>query len=365
MLRTLREPFKANSQHTMTVRLWGVLIGTGVVVAISYFLAARLGLALLSESEGVAVFWPASGVAAGILIARGPNARLSVAIGVVVATVAANLMSDRSLWASIAKSGCNAGEALLTAWLIERSFGHPFALDSLRRTIGFFVAAPIAAATAAVGGAVAISLFHKAAPFPDIWRTWFLASDLGIVTIAPLLIGIVSPARNLPPRRELMEGTAALVALAVTAISVFSMPPGSWLTFVPVLAVFPLLLWIAARCQWVLAAASVFVVASSCVWEATFGQDRFGATSLPISDRIYVAQAEMFITTLCALVLAALFAERRRTENALRESNERLQLALDGAELGAFSSDIATGRLECDARAAHVHGHRTPPKTLK
>ena len=38
-------------------------------VAIAYFLAARLGLHLLTEFEGVAVFWPASGVAAGMLIA--------------------------------------------------------------------------------------------------------------------------------------------------------------------------------------------------------------------------------------------------------------------------------------------------------
>jgi PAS domain S-box-containing protein len=365
MLQMPGEPGQDQLSKRDAVRSLGLMIGTGVVVALSYFFAARLGLALLSEHEDVAVFWPASGVAAGILIARGPNARLSVAIGVMVATVAANLMADRSLWASIAKSGCNAGEALLIAWIIERSFGHPFMLDGLRRTIGFFVAATIAAAIAAVGGAAAMNLFHKAAPFLDIWRTWFLAGELGIVTIAPLLIGMVSPARNLPPRRQLMEGTAALLALAGTATYIFSTAPGSWLTFVPVLAVFPLLLWIAARCQWVLAAAAVFVVAIACVWEVTFGQDRFGAASLPIGDRIYVAQAEMFITTVCALVLAALFAERRRSEEALRESHERLQLALDGAQLGAFSSDIATGRLECDARTARVHGHKTPPPTLK
>jgi two-component sensor histidine kinase/PAS domain-containing protein len=363
VLQTTRDLGQGQLSKRDAARSVGLMIGTAAVVAFSYFLAARLGLALLTE-EGVAVFWPASGVAAGILIARGPNARLSVAIGVIVATVAANLMADRSLWAALAKSGCNAGEALLVAWLIERSFGHPFVLDGLRRTIGFFIAATIGAAIAGVGGAAAMSLFHKAGPFVDIWRTWFLAGELGIVTIAPLLIGIASPARKLPPGRELTEGTAALVALAVTATFIFSMPPGSWLTFVPVLAVFPLLLWIAARSQWVLAAAAVFIVASACVWEATFGQDRFGTSSLPISERIYVAQAEMFITTLCALVLAALFAERRRSEDALRESHERLQLALDGAQLGAFSSDIATGRLECDARTAHVHGHKTPPPTL-
>ena len=67
-----------------------------------------------------------------------------------------------------------------------------------------------------------------------------------------------------------------------------------------------------------------------------------------------------------------LFDERRRSEAALKignerlqDSNERLQLALGGAELGAFSMDLATGRLDCDARVAAMHGHSAPPTTIK
>jgi PAS domain S-box-containing protein len=326
-----REPGQGQLSTHDALQSWGLMIGTGVFVAIGYFLAARLGLALLSDNEGVALFWPASGIAAGILIARGPNARVPVTIGVILATVAANLMSDRSLLASIAKSGCNAGEALLIAWLIERWFGHPFKLDSLRRTIGFFIAATIAAAASAVGGAAAMNMFHKTAPFLDIWRTWFLAGELGIVTFAPQLIGIAAIAHNPPPRHELIEGTIALVALAIAATFIFSMPPGSWLAFVPVLAVFPLLLWIAARCHWVLAAVAVFVIAIACVWEATFGIDRFVETSLTINDRVHVAQIEMFVATFCALVLAALFAERRCTEASLVASERRFRLTADAA----------------------------------
>jgi hypothetical protein len=45
----------------------------GLAVGIAYFLAARLSLELLTKPDGVAVFWPASGMAAGVLIARGPG----------------------------------------------------------------------------------------------------------------------------------------------------------------------------------------------------------------------------------------------------------------------------------------------------
>src|SRR5262245_2047630 len=69
--------------------------------------------------------------------------------------------------------------------------------------------------------------------------------------------------------------------------------------------------------------------------------------------------------TVFTLVLVALFTERRRSEVTLKQSKDRLQLALDGAELGAFSANLLTGQLECDMRTALFHGHHAPPTTIK
>ena len=72
-------------------------------------------------------------------------------------------------------------------------------------------------------------------------------------------------------------------------------------------------------------------------------------------------------------MLAALFAERRRNEAALTDSNDRfkdnndrLQLALDSVQLGVWSIDPITGCFENDARDRQIHGHHleAPPKTL-
>ena len=52
-------------------RAWARALGLALALACAYFLAARVGFALLSEAEGVPVFWPAAGVAAGALIALG------------------------------------------------------------------------------------------------------------------------------------------------------------------------------------------------------------------------------------------------------------------------------------------------------
>ena len=119
-------------------------------------------------------------------------------------------------------------------------------------------------------------------------------------------------------------------------------------------------------------AAAAFFVALAVIWSKTFNLGYFGNGSIPIFDSLFAAQSFVLAAALVAFVLAALFAERRRSETALklgnellRDSNERLELALGAAELGTFSLDLDTGLIECDARAAHIHGHLSLPKTIK
>src|SRR5262245_59816808 len=116
---------------------WIAALGAAAGVAIAYYLAARLGLALLASPSDVAVFWPASGLAAGILILSNRRKWPAIAIGIVAGTIAANLMSDRNFLTSLFKGLCNAGEALLVATLIELWFGRPFAFVNLRHVLGF------------------------------------------------------------------------------------------------------------------------------------------------------------------------------------------------------------------------------------
>src|SRR5215470_19678360 len=149
-------------------------IGLAVAVCVAYFLAARLSLFLQTQPDGVAVFWPAAGVSSGILIALGRDVRWPVAIGVIAATFAANLTSDRTVWGSSAFALCNAGEALLVAWLIERYVSRDFTLTRLRNVAGFLAAAIVGTAISGVGGAVSYKLFHAPdVPFLITWRHWF------------------------------------------------------------------------------------------------------------------------------------------------------------------------------------------------
>src|ERR1700752_66512 len=159
------------------VTKWVGAITLTFAVAIAYFIAARLSLELLTKPEGVAVFWPAAGVSAGALIALGPRARWPVIFGTMAATIVANLLGDRNFWGAFLFAFCNAGEAVLTAWLIARYVDADFRLSKLHNVVGLVAAAAVGAAVSGIGGALAFKLFHStSASMLMTWRHWF-ASD--------------------------------------------------------------------------------------------------------------------------------------------------------------------------------------------
>jgi PAS domain S-box-containing protein len=336
---------------------WVNWIGLAVLVGVAYFLAARLSLLLLTKPDGVAVFWPASGVAAGAMIALGSRARLPVAVGAAVATIVANLMGDRTLLSAVIFALCNAGEALLTGWLILRYFGANFSLDRLSHVLGLVTAAVVATAVSGIGGTAGFLYFHNStAPILATWQHWFASDALGILTIAPLIIELASATREPPPRTELVEGTLGLTALVCISAFVIFLPQGHWGIVIPIAALFPLLLWLAARCRPIFAAAAAFIIAITLVCMTTFSIGYFGESSLSVDQRIMGAQASILAISLCALVLASLFAERRQHEAALFEGQARLQEALAAGGVMAFEWNARTNGSNRSDNAAQILG---------
>jgi PAS domain S-box-containing protein len=349
MLQNLSQEVRRKTHANPTLP-WIGAVGLAVAVGFAYFFAARLSLALLAEPDGVAVFWPAAGVSSGVLIALGRDAGWPVAVGAMVATIIAGLMGDRNVWSGTVLAFCNAGEALLAALLIARYFGSGFALDRLRNVLGLLGAAVVATATSGIGGTVAFKLFHSpTAPVWTTWQHWFASDAVGIITVAPLVIGLAESLRKPPPANEILEGVVALLALVVMTVIIVSLPPEPWQTMVPVALLFPILLWLAARCRPVFAAAAAFIVSVTIVWTTTFGIGHFGDPGLQIGDRIMGARAAILGVALCVYVLAALFAERRQHE-------ARLQEALTAGAVTAFEWNPGNGVSQRSENAVQILG---------
>src|SRR6266850_6130837 len=345
----MRQDLRGQVQHQLSTGIdltrWVGSIGLAVAVGIAYFAAARLSLALLANPEGVAVFWPAAGVSAGALIALGSRARWPVVVGTTAATIVANLSGDRNLWSAVLFALCNAGEAVLTAWLIGHYFGSDFRLNKLRNVLGLAAAAIIGAAISGIGGAVAYKLFHSTTTsMLTTWQHWFASDGLGIITVAPLLIELASASRDRPSLSELVEGALAVAALALVSGLAIFLRSELLATVGPVAVLFAPLLWLAARCRPVFAAAAALIVSLSIVWTTTFGIGYFGNPGLSMAERVLAAQFSILLVTLGASVLAALFAEirdKRKLAEAALHASETQRYLIETERLAALGGLVA------------------------
>ena len=354
----------------LSQRIWGAVRDSKVLpprafsivataaFAAAYFLSARLSLVLLEKSDGVAAFWPAAGVASGVLIAVGSAARWPVVLGVMAATLVANLLGDRNALSSVLFAIANASEAAIVAALVERWYGSRFELNTLRHVLGFFAATVVATVVSGILGTIGFVGFHGDATSsaPTIWLHWFASDALGTLTVAPLVIGLASLIRHVPSARELTESALALVVVCVLCAFLVFLPNRPWTLELATIALCPLFVWIAARLPPGIASAAMFICTTAIVATTTFGIGFFGDSLMSFGQRIQTAQASILAISFGALVLTALFSERRLQGIVLLDREARLQEALRAGGVIAFEWDLNADQVRYSRNAASILG---------
>jgi signal transduction histidine kinase len=289
------------------------------------------------QSEGVTVFWAAAGISSGLLIGFGSRARWPVVTGVFVgAFLIPFVVLGRDIWLSAIFAICDTAEPAIIAGLIARCFGEGFALDQLRKLLGFLGATIVGTAPSSLAGAVASRLFlGPEAEILNTWLHWWTGVAVGVVIVAPVVIGFSAAMREPAPLSEQIEGAAGLLTLAAMTGVVLSLPKQLWETVAPGALLFPVLLWLAARCRPVFASAGALVVSLTIAWTTIFDIGHFANTALTVDYRIMQAQAVILAMAIGAHVLAALFAERRESEARLARANAMLESERDNRLLNA------------------------------
>jgi len=348
---------------------WIRSIGIAAGVGVAYFLAAKLSNGFLITPKTV-IFWPAAGISSGALIALWSIARWPVLAGVMVATAAANLLRHFDVATTATWVLGNTAEPLIIALLMQHYFGAHFKIDRLYCVLGLFAAAVAGTAVASTWWT-----FVYYWPFASLneptaaWLHWIVSDLAGIVSVAPLVFAIAAALRRHPPRREAIKSIAALAVLGAMTGVIVSLPLELWNTVVPAALVFPILLWLAARWQPVFSAAGAFVVSMTVALTAIYGFGHFGDSSLSVNARVLQTQAIILVVSFGTAVLAALFAERRESEERLARSNMLLERERENklmnvqAVIAAIAHEIRQplAAITTNAGAAQRWLERTPP----
>src|SRR3954468_14267510 len=75
---------------------------------------------------------------------------------------------------------------------------------------------------AIIGATMGYLLFHASeTPILMIWYHWLASDAIGIIMVAPFVIGLVPITRDRPSLRETFEGIAALSSIAVVIFLFF------------------------------------------------------------------------------------------------------------------------------------------------
>lgn len=312
------------------------------VIGVVYYLAGRLALLLTDERDGVAVFWPASGIAAGAVMTLGGIARWPIAMAVAIATIVARLEMRTGVELAAVFAACNALECLLFGWLMRVLDRTRAQLESLGSVAAFLIAAAVASALAALPAAFAIEASGiSTAPWTATWLTWFKSDGLGIVIVAPLVITLPSFMRS-PPRPLLVLecALAVMLSIAATYYAFGRMYVGVPPVPTPAMLLFPMFVWLAARAPPFISALSAFLISVVIVSLALAGEGRFGEGAMPLHLRLVSAQSSLVTGCAALLTLSAMFARVNNVARALQSSEQRLELALTAASMYAFDHDL-------------------------
>ena len=295
----------------------GKLLLATVVFGLLYFTTAVYSLTLMAPPTGLALFWPAAGLASGLLIACGRAFATAVVAGTLAATLVANLLNDKTVFIGLGYGIANAVEALTIAYVATMRHPATFRLDTFDEVITFFLAAAAGTAVSAIiAAAVTLSSGSLAHGFATEAWTWARSDFAGVIAVAPIIVAARAITFRDVPLRDHVLALALIAVTAALAVVTFStridgtgsIP--SAVLFIPLIA----LAFLTPPFYCIVGSTVVCSVVVVTVIAKLSGGFDPGSTGWSI---IAFAQLSIIAVAAGALSLAALLGERRRMESEL------------------------------------------------
>src|SRR5438876_12052295 len=308
------------------------------LLTLVYFIAGKFGLILASLHASASPVWPPAGIALAALLVLCYRAWPASFVG----SFLLNVPTVCNVPTSLAIASGNTLEAICGAWLINRLAGGTTVFDRPQGVVKFALAAVVSTVISPAVGVTSLALggFADWANFGAIWLTWWLGDTTGDLLIAPLIILWSIASKRRWNRREAVEAGILLLLLFVLREMVF----GGWLTIsggnYPIAFICgPIVFWTAVRFTQRETATGIFSLSAFAIWGTLHGFGPFAGWETK-NQSLLTLQSWTAVLTITAMALSAGMAERGRAEEALRESEARINLAATAANLGLWVRNI-------------------------
>ena len=329
--------------------------GQALVVAVAYYLGAKLGFAFTFEPHPISTLWLPNSLLLAALLLTPVSSWWVLLAGALPAHLAAELQSGVPLTMVLGWFASNSAEALIGAVCIRRLCASPLRFDSFRE-VGVFLLfgaflAPLLSSF--LDAALVRAIGWGEGDYWQLVRLRFLSNVLAAMIVVPFVVtwanGGIAAIRGASLRTS-AEAAALFLCLLAVGIAIFDQRLPGFSSFHALLnAPLPFLLWAAVRFGPRMTSTTIVLLGLLAIWGATHGDGPFAASS-PEENALSV-QFFLIAMSVPVLLLAAVLEERRNDLAAQRHAEleakeQRLQLthltrvALLGQLSGALAHEL-------------------------
>jgi signal transduction histidine kinase len=279
------------------------------LVALTYWIAARLSLTLALVHGQVTPIWPPTGIALVAILVLGRWVWPAIFAG----ALAVNLPIGPSPLGAVFIATGNTLAPLVATELLRR-VGFRLELDRLRDAaaiiglgalVSMSISASIGTSVLVLSGTVSTSDFWST------WAVWWTGDAMGVLLVAPFLLSLL-PGSSGP---ALTKGSGAVFAGLLGGIAL-----ATWALFQTRLhleyLVFPLIMVAAWRFRLRGAAPAALMASGVAIWSAVHGTGPFATGTL--AQKMITLQVFNVCVALTSFVLATFVATRERQEEITR-----------------------------------------------
>ena len=328
-----------NEQPGFSLRTLVRILATGA----SYYLATRIAWTLCFPDSKVSLFFPPHAVLVSILLLVPVRHWWAYMLA---AACSHYFATQQEHWPPLYALHCEVFDAVKTVLVaagIRTFIKSPFRLISLREATIFILIAVVLVpfGTAFWGAAFTVSN-HFGVHYWVEWRNLGISNGVTSIVLVPvILIGVhqlFAKEFKATPRRILEACFLAVGLLAVGYLAFNRSPAGPDTSPALLYAPIPLLIWAALRFGVGGISASTLCISILAIWGTMQGRGPF-LTQTP-SENALALQLFLLMAATPLLFLAVAVGDERRSTEALRDSEERMSLAVESAQLALWDWDV-------------------------
>jgi len=317
-----------------------------ILVAILYYLAARLGYFLAFENTTALPAWPPSGIGFALIILLGRQTWPGITIGSLVVNVMAYwnnpaLPPQTIIIVSSLIACCNTLEAVVGNYLVKKWIKSDYPFESTKNAYRFLFVSLLMCFLGSSLGTWGLYL-NRVIDNADLVRTgfsWWVGNVVGILLFTPLILACAEKIVLKISSKKSME----VGILLLTLVGIYLLLQVDYL--IPTLEralpflVLPLLLWLAFRFDLIIAIAGILVTSLISIYLTIHGQGPFNLQDA--YNSMLLLQIFIGVMSISTIILSATVKERLEIQYKLQVFNENLEtMVLE--RTGALKEEIAT-----------------------